>query len=283
MISPYRQSKENRGLEFPEVRVERQYGQRLFAQLWQAEHRNQESEAHEAQRKFSQWATQAFPETLREITPDLHAACDWAALRTRHTVAIPRAVVLFCGCLLNGKETSIAIPLIRKARVLTSGNRELSAVCSINSAIAHKRFAPEIAEDEWLNAMRQMPLTEWSRYPSIAQGAFITLQIFRAQYEHGNNFTSLLEAGALAERAFVALSSNAAKDSHFQSMPATVGLLIEIAAIHKAIAAAGVTPRASVMRRDIKTRGAQRWDEHHTSSAFPTSAHAPRAPPPSRG
>lgn len=244
MISPYRQTKETRGLELPEVRVERQYGQRLFTQLWQAEHLKRESEAHQAQQKFSQWATKAFPETLREITPDLHAACEWASNQTRHLFALPRAVVLFCGCLLNGKEVSIAIPLIKRAHTLAAGNRELSAVCSINSAIAHRKFSPEIADDEWLKAIRQMPLTEWSRYPTIVQGAFITLQLLRASYEQQDNFPNLLEAASIAERAFIALSSNAAKSTSFQSMPSAVGLLIEVAAIHKATAVAGIPPLA---------------------------------------
>jgi hypothetical protein len=241
MLSPYRQSKENRGLELPEVRTERQYGQRLLNLLRQAEHLGRTDDAHAAQQKFSGWAVKAFPETLRELTPDLHAASDWAILQTHRPVALARAVTFFCGCLLNGKETSIAIPLIRKARQLTSNNRELSAICAINSAIAHKRFSPEMAENDWIEAIQKMPLTEWHRYPSIVQGAFMTLQKLRGQFEQENSFPSLLEAGALAERAFLALSSNTAKNPAFQSMATTVGLMIEISAIHKATLRSGIT------------------------------------------
>jgi hypothetical protein len=242
MLSPYNQSKQSRGLEEPEVRSERQYGQRLLIKLRQEEHLRDKEAAEKTQRTFSTWATKAFPETLRELAPDLHAACDWAAQRATPSPALCRAVVLFCGNLINSKETAISIQLLRKVRMLVGQDRELSSLCSINSAIAHKQFAPHLCEDAWLLAINQMPLNKWHLYPSLAIGCFTVLRDMRASHEQQENLPGVLIAGTIAERAFKALTLNEAKSVSFQSMPAVVGMLIEIAAIKKANDVAGLSP-----------------------------------------
>ena len=242
MLSPYQQSKQSRALEVAEVRCERQYGQRLINKLRQEEHLGNKDAALKTQQTFSTWATKAFPETLRELTPDLHSACDSAATRANPSPALFRAVVLFCGNLINSKENAISIQLLRKVQKLVGYDRELSSVCSINSAIALTRFAPELCEDAWLLAINQMPLNKWHLYPSLATGCFTILRTMRANHERQDNFPGILIAGTIAERAFKAITMNEAKSAFFQSMPAVVGILVEIAAIQKATEVVGISP-----------------------------------------
>ena len=225
-----------------EVRCERQYGQRLINKLRQEEHLGNKDAALKTQQTFSTWATKAFPETLRELTPDLHSACDSAATRANPSPALFRAVVLFCGNLINSKENAISIQLLRKVQKLVGYDRELSSVCSINSAIALTRFAPELCEDAWLLAINQMPLNKWHLYPSLATGCFTILRTMRANHERQDNFPGILIAGTIAERAFKAITMNEAKSAFFQSMPAVVGILVEIAAIQKATEVVGISP-----------------------------------------
>ena len=61
-------------------------------------------------------------------------------------------------------------------------------------------------------------------------------------HEHQENLPGILLAGTIAERAFKAITMNEAKSASFQSMPAVVGMLIEIAAIQKANDLAAIAP-----------------------------------------
>lgn len=234
MSSPYQRAKSPTAFEIPEVRDELLYSQRLLYRVCMLEHQGDHQGAEKAQRHFTEVVSRGFPESLHDLVEDVHIACDWALSHHGRNDNVVRAAILFTGALLSNKETSTAVPILKKLEPATTGNRELKAIWAINSAIALSKFTPDAVDGRWEIAIREMPLSRWMHYPSLAIGCREHLRKLRLQHQDDGDLQSLLAAAPLAERAYAALTQRIVKGTEFETSGEAVSLLIEIANIQRA-------------------------------------------------
>jgi hypothetical protein len=229
MTSPYQRAKHPSTFEIPEVRDELLYSQRLLYRLCTLENEGNPLRAAKAQRHFTEVVQRSFQESLHDLAEDVHIACDWALKHNGRNENVIRAAILFAGALLNNKETSTAVLILRKVEPATNGDRELKAIWAINSAIAFLTFKPDAIDGYWQTAIREMPLPRWIHYPSLIMGCRDHIRKLRIQHQENGDLQALLAAAPLAERAYAALTQRVVKGSHIETSRETVSLLIELA------------------------------------------------------
>lgn len=240
MLSPYQESRRTRSVDEPILRSEVLYGKRLLNQLRQEEHTHTASKS--TFDKFSSLIAKAFPETVVELAGDVHAACDWAATLKNPSPLILRAATVFAGTLINQGTPSIALTILKKIAPLAKGDRELSALCSINTATALQKMNPEASTSSWEDAITTMPIYKWTEFPSLLAGCHRVLRDLRQQYDEQGDFAALLLAGNYADRAYAAVTNPAIKGTATEASTEVIGLLVEIGNIQHATTLAGLAP-----------------------------------------
>jgi hypothetical protein len=240
MLSPYQEARRSRSIDEPILRPEVLYGRRLLNQLRQEEHTHLPTKA--TFEKFSALTAKAFPETIVDLAGDVHSACDWAMSQKPPSPSIIRAATLFAGALINQGTPSIALTILKKTAIAAKGDRELSALSSINTAAALEKTSPEASGAAWEDAITTMPLFKWIEYPSLLMGCHRTLRDLRLQYDNQGDLTALLLAGNYADRAYTAVTNPATKGSALEASSAAIGLLIEIGNVQHATKLGGLAP-----------------------------------------
>ena len=235
MTSPYQRAKPPSTFEIPEVRDELLHSQRLLYRVCMLENKGDHHGAEKAQRHFTDVVSRGFPESLHDLVEDVHIACNWALSHNGRNDSVIRAALLFTGALLSNKETSTAVPLLRKLEPATNGHGELKSIWAINSAIAFSKFTPDAVDGLWETAIREMPLSRWMHYPSLAIGCREYLRKLRTNHQENGNLQSLLAAAPLAERAYAALTQRVVKGSEFETSSEAISLLIEIGRTQHAV------------------------------------------------
>lgn len=236
MSSPYQRAKPHvSSFEIPELRHELLFTQRTLYEVCQRESGKKGGAADRPQEKLMKLIGEAFPENLHDLAEDFHNVCDWAVRREPPSTEIIKTAILFAGALLQRKEVSTAIPLLKKLEGHVGGDRELKSVWAINYAIANERMSGAFQETLWEMAIQEMPLNRWMQYPSLVDGARIYIRKLRRLHEESGDLTSLLAAAPLTERAYLAVTHRDSKGSSFESSGPAVRLLVEIARAQHAL------------------------------------------------
>lgn len=240
MLSPYQEARRSRSIDEPILRPEVLYGRRLLNQLRQEEHTHQTPKA--TFEKFSALVAKAFPEAILDLAGDVHSACDWAMSQRPPSPSIIRAAALFAGALINQGTPSIALTILKKTTIAAKGDRELTALSSINTAAALSKTNPEASSAAWEDAITTMPIYKWIEYPPLLMGCHRTLRELRLQYDNQGDLTALLLAGNYADRAYTAVTNPAVKGTSVEASSSVIALLVEIGNVQHATKLGGLAP-----------------------------------------
>ena len=235
MTHPYHRAKPNCStFEIPEVRDELLHSQRVLYSICGCETEGNRQGAQDALALFNELVTGGFEENLYDLAEDMHGVCTWALRQDPPPQTILQAAILFAGALLQHGQVAPAIPLLKRLEDTPFKSREIRSLWAINSAIAHETLSGAPSDGHWETAIQEMPIHRWKHYPSILVGCRNLLRRLRARQEEDGDLQSLLAAGALAERAYTALTHISVKATPCERSGEAVRLLVEVAHTQKA-------------------------------------------------